>query len=254
MAVIGSRRTSAHGLVLARSIGAGLARAGVCVVSGLARGIDTAAHEGALEAGGATAAVLGNGIDIVYPPENFDLYRRIAGTGAVLSEFPFTRNADRQSFAMRNRIVAGMCRATVVVESDADGGAMITAKFAVEQGRTVCAVPGRVDQSTSRGCHKLIREGAVLVTCVEEILEELNYLGGKAPTGPLGRRGKPAGPAVEGVEATVLACFEGGEQLHMDALAERLGANVSVVGASLMMLEIGGYVVRHADGRYEATG
>ncbi|MET0263625.1 MAG: DNA-processing protein DprA, partial [Rariglobus sp.] len=127
VAIVGSRRTTLYGQSVAKKLGADLARLGFCVVSGLARGIDTAAHEGALSVGGKTVAVLGNGIDIVYPAENLALYRKIEETGAILSEFPFTRRADKQSFAMRNRIVAGICDAIVVVESDVSGGSMITA-------------------------------------------------------------------------------------------------------------------------------
>jgi DNA processing protein len=150
IAIVGSRRTTLYGQSVAKKLGAELARLGFCIVSGLARGIDTAAHEGALSVGGKTAAVVGTGIDIVYPPENLQLYRRLEENGAVLSEFPFGRRADRQSFAMRNRIVAGISTAVVVVESDVDGGAMITARFAGEQGRLLFAVPGRIDQATSK--------------------------------------------------------------------------------------------------------
>ena len=143
IAIVGSRRTTLYGQATAKKIGAQLAQLGFCIVSGLARGIDTAAHEGALSVGGKTAAVLGTGLDVIYPPENLGLYRQIEEHGAVLSEFPFGRRADRQSFAMRNRIVAGMCEATVVIESDVDGGAMITARFAGEQGRLLFAVCAR---------------------------------------------------------------------------------------------------------------
>src|SRR5688572_32910563 len=181
VAIVGSRRTTLYGQAIAKKFGTELARLGFCVVSGLARGIDTAAHEGALSVGGKTAAVLGTGIDIIYPPENLELYRRIEAAGAILSEFPFSRRADRQSFAMRNRIVAGMSQAVVVVESDVSGGAMITARFAGEQGRQLFAVPGRIDQPTSAGCHQLIRDGATLLTSVDDILSELNYLEGFHP-------------------------------------------------------------------------
>ncbi|MES1166931.1 MAG: DNA-processing protein DprA, partial [Pseudomonadota bacterium] len=167
IAIVGSRRTTLYGQSVAKRLGADLARLGFCVVSGLARGIDTAAHEGALEAGGKTAAVLGTGIDLIYPPENLGLYRRLEETGAILSEFPFGRRADKQSFAMRNRIVAGICEAVVVVESDVSGGAMITARFAGEQGRQLFAVPGRIDQNSSAGCHQPIRDGATLLTGVD---------------------------------------------------------------------------------------
>src|SRR5882672_4107015 len=181
IAVVGSQRTTLYGQSVAKKLGADLARLGFCVVSGLARGIDTAAHEGALSVGGKTAAVLGCGIDIVYPPENLGLYRQIAETGAVLSEFPFGRKADKQTFPMRNRVVSGMCEAIVVVESDVAGGAMITARFAGEQGRLIYAVPGRIDQPSSAGCHQLIRDGATLFTGIDDILNELNYLDGLRP-------------------------------------------------------------------------
>jgi DNA processing protein len=181
VAVVGSRRATLYGQSVAKKLGADLAGRGFCVVSGLARGIDTAAHEGALAAGGRTVAVLGNGLDIIYPPENLELYRRIAEQGAVVSEFPFGRRADRQSFAMRNRIISGMCEAVVVVESDVDGGAMITARFAGEHGRLIFAVPGRIDQPSSRGCHQLIRDGATLFTGIDDLLAEMNYLDGLRP-------------------------------------------------------------------------
>ncbi|MFA5264659.1 MAG: DNA-processing protein DprA [Opitutaceae bacterium] len=254
VSIVGSRRTTLYGQGVAKRFGEELARAGFCVVSGLARGIDTAAHEGALAAGGRTAAVLGTGIDIIYPPENLDLYRRIAESGAILSEFPFGRRADRQSFAMRNRIVSGMSRAVVVVESDVDGGAMITARFAGEQGRMICAVPGRIDQATSRGCHQLIRDGATLVTSVDEILEEMNYLGGMRPVPVSAEAGETDGenPGLEPAERRVFDCFKGGEILTIDAIAEMLGQSASAIGATLMMLELKHLIAKRTDGAYEA--
>jgi DNA processing protein len=255
LAIVGSRRTTLYGQAVAKKFGAELARLGFCVVSGLARGIDTAAHEGALSVGGKTAAVLGNGIDIVYPPENLDLFRRIAESGAVLSEFPFGRRADRQSFAMRNRIIAGICSAIIVIESDVDGGAMITARFAGEQGRTVLAVPGRIDQPSSAGCHQLIRDGAVLVTSVEDILSELNYLEGMQPQ-PIGEKpadvdaGRPANLTNE--EARVFECFRGGSILSTDALTGQTGLSVAQLSATLLMLELKRLVAKRADGAFEA--
>jgi DNA processing protein len=185
VAIVGSRRATVYGQSVAKRLGAELAQRGFCVVSGLARGVDTSAHEGALSAGGRTAAVLGTGIDIIYPPENLGLYRRIAETGAVLSEFPFGRALDQDSFAMRSRVISGLCEAVVVVESDIHGGAMTTARFAGEQGRLVFAVPGRIDQSTSGGSNQLIRDGATLLTRVEDLLQEIQYLGGRRPS-PVG--------------------------------------------------------------------
>ncbi|MDP3071419.1 MAG: DNA-processing protein DprA [Opitutaceae bacterium] len=256
VAIVGSRRTTLYGQATAKKFGAELARLGFCVVSGLARGIDTAAHEGALSVGGKTAAVLGCGIDIIYPPENLALYRRIETEGgAILSEFPFGRRADRQSFAMRNRIVAGMCEATIVVESDVDGGAMITARFAGEQGRLIFAVPGRIDQNTSAGCHQLIRDGATLLTSVDDILGELNYLEGMRPS-PIAEKpadiaaGKPANLTAD--EARVFECFRGGAILAPDALAAATGLAPAGLSATLMMLELKRLIAKRADGAFEA--
>jgi DNA processing protein len=276
IAIVGSRRTTLYGQSVAKKLGGELARLGFCVVSGLARGIDTAAHEGALSVGGKTAAVLGCGIDIVYPPENLDLYRRIEESGAVVSEFPFTRRADRQSFAMRNRIVAGMCAAVVVVESDVGGGSMITAKFAGDQGRLVFAVPGRIDQATSAGCHQLIRDGATLLMSVDDVLSELNYLDGFQPQripakpgeGEVDEEGaggrslalaaterSATGPGAAGLsegEAAVLACFSGGGILSLDTIASQTGKSAAELSSTLMMLELKRRVAKRADGAFEA--
>ncbi|MBA3849764.1 MAG: DNA-protecting protein DprA [Opitutus sp.] len=257
IAIVGSRRTTLYGQSVAKKLGADLARLGFCVVSGLARGIDTAAHEGALSVGGGrTAAVFGTGIDIIYPSENLGLYRRIAETGAVLTEFPFGRKADRQSFAMRNRIVSGMCRAVVVVESDVDGGAMITARFAGEQGRLLFAVPGRIDQPSSAGCHQLIRDGATLLTSVDDLLGELNYLKGFEPGRIPGEAGAPS--VLEQVtaemgddEKRVAACFRGGALPGIDEITAQSGLAAPQVSAALMMLELKRLVVKRADGTFE---
>jgi DNA processing protein len=257
VAIVGSRRTTLYGQATAKKFGAELARLGFCVVSGLARGIDTAAHEGALSVGGKTAAVLGCGLDIIYPPENFDLYRKIEAEGAVLSEFPFGRRVDRQSFAMRNRIVAGMSEAVIVIESDVDGGAMITARFAGEQGRLIFAVPGRIDQNTSAGCHQLIRDGATLLTSVDDILSELNYLDGMRPA-PIAEKpadvatGRPAN--LTEVEAQVFECFRGGAIATPDTLALQTGLSAAQLSATLMMLELKRLVVKRADGAFEGRG
>lgn len=255
VAIVGSRRTTLYGQSVAKRLAGELARAGFCIISGLARGIDTAAHEGALEAGGATAAVLGTGIDLVYPPENLDLYRRVEAGGAIVTEFPFGRRADRQSFAMRNRIVAGLCAAVVVVESDVDGGSMITARFAGEQGRHVFAVPGRIDQPTSAGCHQLIRDGAVLCTGTDDILAELQSLPGLHPAARRdpARRGTPA-PALSDAEAKVHAAFAGGAILTIDDLLEHTGLPYAELAPSLLLLELKKLVAKRLDGTYEACG
>ena len=176
VALVGSRMTTHYGIETARKLAYQLAYLGVTVVSGGARGIDTAAHQGALAAKGRTLCVLGTGINIVFPPENADLFARIAGTGAVITQFPFNRNGDRQTFAIRNRIVAGMTLGTVVVEASLNSGALITSNFATEYGRQVFAVPGRIDSPHSKGCHDLIKKGAKLCEGAEDILSEFEYL------------------------------------------------------------------------------
>lgn len=260
IAVVGSRRTTLYGQSVAKKLGSDLARLGFCVISGLARGIDTAAHEGALTVGGKTVAVLGCGIDIVYPPENYDLYRRIAETGAIMSEFPFGRKADKQTFPMRNRVVAGMCEAIVVVESDVSGGAMITARFAGEQGRLIFAVPGRIDQPSSAGCHQLIRDGATLFTNIDDLLNELNYLDGLRPQAISAPAGGPSvleqvlAPRLSEDERRVRASFDGGSILSIDALVAATGLAAHQVSAALMMLELKKLVVKRTDGTFEARG
>lgn len=253
VAIVGSRRTTLYGQSIAKRFGAELAKAGFCIVSGLARGIDTAAHEGALSVDGMTAAVLGNGMDIIYPPENLDLFRRIATTGAIVSEFPFGRRADRQSFPMRNRIISGLCAAVIVVESDVSGGSMITAKFAGEQGRTLFAVPGRIDQATSRGCHALIRDGAILCSSIEDIFDELNYLGGLRPAKDGGGDTASAQPAIEwsAEERAIFECLSDGALLTLDDIADRTSLPLGVLSPAMMMLELKRILVRRMDGAYE---
>jgi len=254
VAIVGSRKTSLYGRHTARKLGQVLAKSGFCVVSGMARGVDTEAHKGALEVDGKTIAVLGSGLDTIYPAENIDLYREIAATGAVVSEFPFGRRADRQTFPMRNRIVSGMCQAIVVVESDVNGGSMITARFAAEQGRTVFAVPGRIDQSTSRGCHQLIREGAVLLSRPEDVVEDLAYLLPATGQGELEMDVTAPKVELSQAEAGLLRFFDGGECLGMDQLLDKTGLSSPEVASVLLMLEIKGVVKKRFDGRFEALG
>jgi len=254
IAIVGTRRATLYGRTVARTLASECARSGFCVVSGLALGIDTAAHEGALAAGGRTVAVLGTGLDVAYPPENRELQRRIAESGAVLSESPFGRPPTRWSFPLRNRVVSGLSDGVVVVESGFDGGAMITARMACEQGRPVFAVPGRIDQPGSTGCHRLIRDGVTLLTGIDDILEELSYLGGRRPP-PVAAR--PGGSVAErsglnGDEGSVLGAFRGGEILGTDGIGSLTGLPVPRVASALVMLELKGLVFRQLDGRYEA--
>ncbi len=225
VAIVGTRRSTLYGRSVTKRFSSELARLGFCIVSGMASGTDTAAHEGALEAGGKTVAVFGCGLDTIYPPENKDLYKNIVAHGAVVSEFPFGRRADRQTFPMRNRVVAGMCQGVIVVESAVSGGSMITARFAGEQGRTLMAVPGRIDQASSGGCHQLIRDGAIMVTSVDDILEELRYQRMQFPVQGSGlslEAAESTPPSLSGAEQAVMDYFVGGEMASPDALAERL--------------------------------
>jgi DNA processing protein len=176
VALVGSRQMTAYGSEAARKLAYQLAYIGVTVVSGGARGIDTAAHQGALAGKGRTIAVLGTGINIIFPSENAGLFERIAANGAIITQFPFNRQADKQSFPIRNRIVAGMTLGTVVVEAHLTSGALITANFATEYGRQVFAVPGRIDSPRSKGCHELIKRGAKLCESAEDVLSEFEYL------------------------------------------------------------------------------
>ncbi|MBM3837624.1 MAG: DNA-protecting protein DprA [Verrucomicrobia bacterium] len=176
VAMVGSRLTTHYGVEVARKLAYQLAYVGVTVVSGGARGIDTAAHQGALSGKGRTIAVLGTGINLVVPPENAELFERIAANGAVVTQFPFNRTADKQTFPIRNRIVAGMTLGTVVVEANLTSGALITANMAVDYGRQIFAVPGRIDSPRSKGCHELIKKGAKLCEGAEDILSEFEYL------------------------------------------------------------------------------
>lgn len=238
VAIVGTRRCTPYGAAMARNLATGLAQAGWWVVSGLAAGIDTAAHEGALEGGGPTAAVLGHGLERTHPPSAHGLRRRIAATGCILSEFPLGRVPDTRTFPQRNRLVAALCRAVVVIETDRAGGSHITARFASELGRTVCAVPGRADSPASRGCHDLIRDGATLITQVEDILEEL----GEAPT---------VARAQTQAELPELSPFNGGEAHDAESLASLTQMPVGEAAALLTRFEVEGHLRRRPDGRHE---
>ena len=173
VAIVGSRAASPYALEVARRLGADLARRNVTVVSGMARGVDSAAHRGALEGGGITIAVFGCGVDVIYPPEHRGLAERIVERGALVSEFPPGTPPLKAHFPQRNRIISGLSLAVVIVEAAEGSGSLITADFALEQGRTVLAVPGNVLGGRNYGAHALLRDGAKLVECADDILEEL---------------------------------------------------------------------------------
>jgi DNA processing protein len=248
VALVGTRKPSSYGAGLAREFAEGLARAGVVVVSGLARGIDAAAHRGALAAGGRTIGVAGAGLDHVFPSEHVDLYEAVAAGGAVISEFRFGRPPDKQTFPIRNRVVAGLSQATVIIESAGSGGAMITANFAADYGRTVLAVPGRVDQVTSEGPHRLIREGATLCRSLDDILEEI---GARKPAQQeLPLNPQPDEPPPEEF-AALLQSLVPGECQSFDQIAGNSDLHPGLLQAKLLELELEGWVRRRSDGCYE---
>jgi len=238
VALVGSRMTTHYGIEVARKLAYQLAYIGVTVVSGGARGIDTAAHQGSLSAKGRTIAVLGTGINIVFPPENLKLYEQIVGNGAIITQFPFNRPADKQTFPIRNRIVAGMTLGTVVVEANLTSGALITSNFATEYGRQVFAVPGRIDSPRSKGCHDLIKKGAKLCEGAEDILSEFEYLfpaTNRLPT--MNETGVlPAlelSPNEEAVFGTLAR-----EEISIDEVIQKSGLPSSAVSVALLSLEM----------------
>jgi DNA processing protein len=238
IAMVGSRLTTHYGIEVARKLAYQLAYVGVTVVSGGARGIDTAAHQGALNAKGRTVAVLGTGINLVVPPENADLFERIVANGALLTQFPFNRPADKQSFPIRNRIVAGMTLGTVVVEASLTSGALITAHFATEYGRQVFAVPGRIDSPRSKGCHDLIKKGAKLCEGAEDILSEFEYLfpASNRPPTPSETGTLPALALSENEQQVYDAL--GAEERHIDEIIRQSGLPPSAVSVGLLSLEM----------------
>jgi DNA processing protein len=238
VALVGSRMTTYYGIEVARKLAYQLAYLGVTVVSGGARGIDTAAHQGALSGKGRTVAVLGTGINLVTPPENAKLFEQITAAGALITQFPFNRSADKQSFPIRNRIVAGMTLGTVVVEANLTSGALITANFANEYGRQVFAVPGRIDSPRSKGCHDLIKKGAKLCEGVEDILSEFEYLF-PASNRPPSASATGILPALElGENEQKIYDHLSHEEIGIDDVIRRSGLPSSAVSVALLSLEM----------------
>jgi DNA processing protein len=245
VAIVGARHASAYGRRIASQLAGGLARAGCTIVSGLARGIDAAAHRGALDAGGRTIAVLGSGVLEIYPPEHADLALEVTRHGAVVSETPPLMEPQSGAFPARNRIISGLCLGTIVVEAADRSGSLITARLAGEQGREVFAVPGPIDSRTSRGCHRLIRDGAKLVESVDDVLEELGPLFETA-TDATGREiHSPAELKLDDVERQVLAILdtqkaEGGHAVAVDIddIVADSGLTASRVLAAIGVLEM----------------
>jgi DNA processing protein len=252
LAMVGSRNPTAGGRASAREFATRFSRLGLAITSGLALGIDGACHEGALDAGGTTIAVLGHGLDETYPRQHQHLAERVRASGALVSEFPPGTPPLREHFPRRNRIIAGLSHGTLVVEAAQDSGSLITARLAGAAGREVFALPGSIHNPMARGCHELIRQGAKLVERVEDVLVELKIslatqlLAGSAPS-------PAAAPGAAGVldkEYKILLDALAFEPVSVDSLIERTGLNSESIASMLLILELDGHVAPHPGGRY----
>jgi len=248
LAVVGSRNPTPAGVENARAFARSLAQSGLVITSGLALGVDGAAHRGAIDAGGATIAVCGTGLDRVYPARHRDLAHAIAAHGALVSEFALGTPPRPEHFPIRNRLISGLALGVLVVEAALESGSLITARLALDQGREVFAIPGSIHSPQSRGCHALIRQGAKLVENANDVLEELGTLAQAAQS-------LAANPAKNKVElpagcARLLDCL-GHDPATLDALVERSGLTADAVSSMLGTLELEGVVAAMPGGRYQ---
>jgi DNA processing protein len=250
LAIVGSRNPTRQGRQNAYEFAKHLGRSGFCIVSGLATGIDTAAHEGALDGGAMTVAFLGHGIDRVYPAANEGLATRIIANGAVCSEFPLGSDPRREHFPQRNRLISGLSLGTLVVEAAKRSGSLISARLASEQGREIFAIPGSIHNPMSRGCHQLIRQGAKLVESAADIVSELGPLVEhlmQAPEEPASSKQDRRKPDAD-YEMLIEAM--GFDPATVDELADRSGLTIDHVSSMLLILELEGIIEAQAGGRY----
>ena len=256
LAMVGARRASPAGRAIARELAGSLTQLGLLITSGLAAGIDAASHEGALAAGGRTVAVLGTGLDLIYPAENVGLAKRIRAAGALISEFPPRTRPQRQNFPRRNRVISGLALGTLVVEAAEGSGSLITAQRAADQGREVFAVPGSIRSPLSWGCHKLLREGAHLVAEPGDVLAGLHfvhncqYLTSPVLDGSHDRRESPAGGAPLDKEYEMLLDALGFEPATIDTLVARSGLSGESIASMLLILELEGRIAPYPGGLY----
>jgi DNA processing protein len=250
LAIVGSRNPTRGGVQNAYEFAKHLGRAGFCIVSGLAQGIDTAAHKGALDGGAMTVAFLGHGIDSIYPASNTDLAKRIATQGALCSEFPLGAAPLREHFPQRNRLISGLCLGTLVVEAAKRSGSLISARLAAEQGREIFAIPGSIHNPMARGCHLLIRQGAKLVECADDIVAELGPLVQHLlQTTEESTTTSPASAENDGDYDKLLEAL-GFDPVTTDELAETSGLTIEQVSSMLLILELEGKIEVQAGGRF----
>ncbi|MDQ3059022.1 MAG: DNA-processing protein DprA [Pseudomonadota bacterium] len=250
LAIVGSRNPTPQGESNARQFAKDFGSAGLCVVSGLALGIDGAAHDGALLGGGQTIAVVGTGLDRVYPRQHLALARRIAAQGMLISEFPLGTPPLTANFPKRNRIISGLSRGTLVVEAALKSGSLITARLAAEQGKEVFAIPGSIHSPQSRGCHALIKQGAKLVEVTQDVLEELQHLAPAGPDSALRPADSAASPSPPDASDPLLSAL-GFDPVSLDALQARCGLPINHLQAQLLELELGGLVARLPGGLFQ---
>lgn len=251
VAIVGSRRATSYGLMATSRLAEALAAHGVTVVSGMARGVDTAAHKGALAAGGRTVGVLGCGIDKIYPPENRTLFQEMTCKGCLVSEFPLGTLPLAENFPRRNRIISGLSRGVLVVEAAENSGSLITAQYALEHGRDVYAVPGSIAFASSRGSNRLIKQGAKLVDCVEDILEELPGFGiGTGRAQP-----KSSGAPTFALSPKEAAIYEllARSPLHIDDIISQTELTAGEVSSMLLHLELKGAITPLPGTHYAVT-
>jgi DNA processing protein len=254
LAIVGSRNPTESGRRNAYEFARHLGAAGFCIVSGLAEGIDTAAHRGALDAGAATIAFLGHGIDRVYPASNLELAHEIAARGALASEFPLGTPPQRSLFPQRNRLISGVSLGTLVVEAARRSGSLITARCAGEQGREVFALPGSIHNPLARGCHKLIQQGAKLVETAEDIVAELAPLSSHMLQNSLESTTHDTPSDIDDDEYRHLKKHLGHDPVSIDELAENSGLTIDQVSSMLLILELQGEVESLSGGRYSLLG
>lgn len=245
LAIVGARNASPQGEQNAEAFARALSEEGISIVSGLALGIDTAAHRGALAAVGSTIAIVGTGADRIYPARNAALARQIAETGVILSEFPLGTAPSAHNFPRRNRIIAGLARGVLIVEAALESGSLITARLAVEQGREVLAIPGSIHSPLARGCHKLIKDGAKLVESAQDVLEEMHWLARTLST-----KTTPTTAPSSDEEAEVLAKM-GYDPVDADTLATRAVLTPDALFAILTMLELDGRIQRLPGNKFQ---
>jgi DNA processing protein len=254
VAIVGSRRATAYGTEVAKTLASELAARGVTIVSGFARGIDTAAHQGALAAGGRTIAVLGSGIDVIYPPENRELAKEVERSGAVVSQFARGTPPQPFNFPTRNLTIAALALGVIVVEAAERSGSLITAGHAADLGREVFAIPGRITSEASRGANRLIQDGAKLVRDWTDVVSELPEEWRRLIRDATVETGDAIRPEAHTDDGRVLALLGPDEPQHIEALIDRSGMPAGRVSASLVALELQGWVRQYAGQRWVAVG